>query len=84
MTVATKPKVKTHTVEINAKEYQVEGDHITLAQIRQLGNIPADHKVYHEVPQPKDDPEVVEGQQIKLHKLEKFYSVSPAISGGRQ
>ncbi len=79
----TATKIKTHTVEINAKDYQVEGDHITLAQIRQLGNIPADHKVYHEVPQPVDDPEVTENDRIKLHKLEKFYSVSPSITGGR-
>lgn len=76
-------KVKTHTVEINAKDYQVQGDSITLAQIRQLGNILADHKVYHEDPRPVDDPEVLEGQEIKLHKLEKFYSVSPSITGGR-
>lgn len=74
--------VKVHNVEINAQEYTVQGDHITLAQIRQLGNIPADHKVYHEIPEPVDDPEVTEGQSIALHKLEKFYSVSPAIAGG--
>lgn len=79
----TATRVKTHTVEINAQNYEVTGDYITLEQIRQLGNIPADHKVYHEIPQPKDDPEVLAGQQIKLHKLEKFYSVSPAITGGR-
>lgn len=79
----TTQKVKTHQVEINAKDYRVEGDYITLAQIRDLGNIPADHKVYHEIPEPKDDPEVLEGQRIKLGRLEKFYSVSPAITGGR-
>lgn len=75
--------VKTHAVEINAQEYQVEGNEITVAQIRQLGNIPSDHKVYHEIPQPIDDPEVTESTSIALHKLEKFYSVSPNIAGGR-
>ena len=74
---------RTHRVEINAQDYDVEGNHITLAQIKQLGNIPADHKVYHEVPEPVDDPEVIEGQPIPLHRLEKFYSVSPSITGGR-
>lgn len=75
-------KVKTHTVEINAKDYPFEGDHITLADIRRLGNIPANHKVYHEIPEPKDDPEVTEKDRIKLGKLEKFYSVAPEITGG--
>jgi hypothetical protein len=75
--------VRTHQVEINAQEYAVEGDFITLVQIRERGGIPRDHKVYHEVPEPVDDPEVTEGDQISLHKLEKFYSVSPAITGGR-
>lgn len=79
----TATHTKTNTVEINATEYPVEGDHITLAQIRQLGNIPANYRVYHEVPEPVDDPEVLEGQPIKLGRLEKFYSVSPSIAGGR-
>ncbi len=75
--------VKTHQVEINARDYTVEGDFITLAQIRQIAGIPSDHKVYHEVPEPVDDPEVKDGDRIQLHKLEKFYSVSPAITGGQ-
>lgn len=79
----TSINVKTHTVEINAKEYEFEGSHITLEQLRHLGNIPAGHRVYHEIPQPIDDPEVVEGKPIQLNKLEKFYSVSPAITGGQ-
>ncbi len=79
----TAAHIKKHKVEINAQDYEVEGDHLTLAQIRQLANIPATHKVYHEVPEPVDDPEVIEGQPTPLHKLEKFYSVSPAITGGR-
>lgn len=78
-------KVKTYPVEINAKNYEVGDDYITLAQIRHLGNIPADHRVYHEDPRPQDDPEVTETSRIKLHnnKPEKFYSVSPSITGGR-
>ncbi len=78
----TATHIKTHTVEINAKDHPFGGDHITLADIRRLGNIPAHHKVYHEIPEPKDDPEVKEGDRIKLGKLEKFYSVAPEITGG--
>jgi hypothetical protein len=80
----TATSVKTHKVEINARDYEVTGEVISLEQIRQLGNIPADHKVYHEIPEPVDDPEVTEGESIALHKLEKFYSVTPAISGGQE
>ncbi len=83
MSDVLKSHVKTHTVEINALDHEVEGDEITLAQIRQIGNIPADHKVYHEVSEPVDDPEVTEADHIKLRKLEKFYSVSASVSGGR-
>ncbi len=80
----TAAEVRRHSVEINARDYEFEDDHITLAQIRHLASIPADHKVYHEVPEPVDDPEVIEGKPVPLHrKLEKFYSVSPAITGGR-
>jgi hypothetical protein len=82
MTAVAAPRTKLHTIEINAKDVQVEGDTITLAQIRRLGNIPAEHRVYHEDPRPVDDPEVTETDEIKLGKLEKFYSVSPSISGG--
>lgn len=71
-----------HTVEINAQEYAVDVATIDLAEIRRLGKIPADHKVYHEIPEPVDDPEVTTGEVIPLHKLEKFYSVSPQITGG--
>jgi hypothetical protein len=71
------------TVEINATDYPYPNDAITLADVRRLGNIPADHKVYVEVPEPTDDPEFTDGQSIRIHQHRKFYSVSPAITGGR-
>ncbi len=72
-----------HTVEINATDHPYTAETITVDEIRCLGNIPADHKVYIEVPEPTDDPEATAGQAINVHHHRKFYSVSPAITGGR-
>jgi hypothetical protein len=71
------------TIDINATDYPYTSDTITLADVRRLGNIPADHKVYIEVPEPTDDPELTDGQTVRLEQHRKFYSVSPAITGGR-
>ncbi len=73
----------TGTVEINATDHPYSLPTITLAEVRRLGNIPPSHKVYVEVPEPTDDPEVQEGETIRVHQHRKFYSVSPSISGGR-
>jgi len=71
------------TIEINATDYPYTADTITLAELRQLAGIPADHKVYIEVPEPSDDPEFTGGESVSIHQHRKFYSVSPAITGGR-
>jgi hypothetical protein len=70
------------TVEINATDYSYTAETITLMDIRRLGNIPADHKVYIEIPEPTDDPQLQEGQLIHVREHRKFYSVSPSITWG--
>jgi hypothetical protein len=70
------------TVEINATDYPYTSPTITLDEIRRLGSIPSDHRVYAETPGPEDDREVLPGDVIDVHRFRKFYSVSPAISGG--
>jgi hypothetical protein len=71
-----------HTVEINATDYPYTAETITVDEVRRLGDIPSDHKVYIEVPEPTDDPLFREGETIQVHQLRKFYSVSPSITGG--
>lgn len=71
------------TVEINAADYSYSAETIMLADVRRLGNIPADHKVYIEVPEPTDDPQFQDGETIRVHEHRKFYSVSPSITGGQ-
>ncbi len=71
------------TVEINATDYLYVKETITLADVRQLGAIPADHKVYVEAPGPTDDPLFRDGEVVDVRERRKFYSVSPAITGGR-
>ena len=72
------------TIEINATDYPYTADTITLTELRQLASIPADHKVYIEVPEPSDDPEFTSGETVNVRQHRKFYSVSPAITGGRR
>jgi len=70
------------TVEINAADFNYLEHTITVAEVRRLGNIPANHSVYIEVPEPTDDPEFLPGETVSVHHHRKFYSVSPAITGG--
>jgi hypothetical protein len=70
------------TVEINATDHAYTEETIALPEVRRLGNIPSGHKVYIEVPEPTDDPEFHEGDTVRVQHHRKFYSVSPAISGG--
>jgi hypothetical protein len=72
-----------HTVEINATDFPYAADTITLADVRRLGTIPPDHKVYIEVPEPTDDPLFQDGDMVNVHVHRKFYSVSPSITGGQ-
>lgn len=69
------------TVEINAVDYQYAEPTITLARIRSLASIPDDHRVYREIPEPKDDPEVTPDEVIDVHRFRKFYSVGPVTGG---
>lgn len=70
------------TVEINATDYPYHGETITLADIQRLATIPADHQVYVEIPEPTDDPQLTAGEVVEVREHGKFYSVSPAITGG--
>jgi len=72
----------TITVDINATDHPYTAETITLPEVRRLGNVPAGHKVYIEIPEPTDDPEFREDEIVRVHQHRKFYSVSPAISGG--
>jgi hypothetical protein len=73
----------TFTVEINATDYPFSAETITLADIRRLANIPPDHQVFIEVPEPTDDPLFQDEETIGVHEHRKFYSVSPSITGGQ-
>jgi hypothetical protein len=74
---------QTHTtIEINASDYPYDAQTITLTEVRRLGNIPTTHRVFIEIPEPTDDPEFVDGHPVRVHEHRKFYSVSPAVSGG--
>jgi len=65
---------------VENQRHELTGDEITTAQIRSLGNIPADNRVFRETPGDEPDPEVPTGP-FKVHEGEKFYAVPPGNFG---
>lgn len=70
------------TVEINATDYPYSRETISIDEVRSLAQIPSDHRVYIEIPEPTDDPELLAGQIVDIHHHRKFYSVTPHLTGG--
>ena len=72
-------KKKDIKIFIGDKEYEVESDHMTGAQIKVLGNVPSDYQLFLE--QPGDDQPVPDANSIKLKKGMHFYGVPAATFG---
>ena len=65
---------------VENQRHDLPGDEVTAAQIRSLGNIPDDNRVFRETPGDEPDPEVPSGP-FKVHEGEKFYAVPPGNFG---
>ena len=61
--------------------HELSSDEISAAEIRRLGNIPADNRVFHETPGDEPDPEVPAEGNFKVHEGEKYYAVPPGTFG---
>ena len=61
---------------INEKNYKWEQQHITGAQVRQLGNIPQSDKLFLAIKRPWEDEPILDETMIDLLRpgIEKFYS----------
>lgn len=65
---------------VENQAHEIESNEVTAAQIRSLGNIPADNRVFRETLSDEPDPEVPTGP-FKVHEGEKFYAVPPGNFG---
>ncbi len=61
--------------------HELSGDEINAIEIRQLGNIPVDNRIFRETPGDEPDPEVPGQGNFKVHEGEKFYAVPPGTFG---
>lgn len=69
-------------VYIENQRHDLPTDDIDAAEIRRLGSIPEDNKVYRETPGKDPDPEIPGEGRFEVHEGEKFYAVPPGTFGG--
>jgi hypothetical protein len=76
----TKPK--THiTIHINDKPYHVDRSELTGAEIKALGNIPPQNRLFREVPGPGDDVAIGDDETVELKSGQKFYDLPVGVHG---
>jgi Multiubiquitin len=61
---------------INGKEYEWHEEYITGAEIRKLGNIPAEDEIFLAIKKPWEDEPIPDDKQVNLARpeIEHFYS----------
>lgn len=69
-------------IYVENQRHDLASDEVSAAEIRRLGSVPDDNKVYRETPGVEPDPEIPAEGQFKVHEGEKFYAVPPGTFGG--
>jgi hypothetical protein len=69
-----------HFIYVENQRHDLASDEVDAAEIRRLGSIPDDNKVYRETQGIEPDPEIPDGK-FKVHEGEKFYAVPPGTFG---
>lgn len=69
-------------IYVENQRHDLASDEVSAAEIRRLGNIPDDNKVYRETAGVEPDPEIPTKGPFKVHEGEKFYAVPPGTFGG--
>lgn len=75
---------KVYEFTIDGKPFKTEHQFITEAEIKKLGNIPADYSIYLKVNGPEDDELIEINQKVDLSKkgTEHFYGCKPNTNNG--
>ena len=76
----TKPKTRI-TIHINDKPYHVDRSEMTGAEIKALGNVPPQNRLFREVPGQGDDIAIGDGDTIELKSGQKFYDLPVGVHG---
>ena len=69
------------TIHINDKPYHVDRSEMTGAEIKTLGGIPPQNRLFREVPGPGDDIAIADGDTVELKSGEKFYDLPVGVHG---
>jgi hypothetical protein len=73
---------KTHiTIHINGKPHHVDRSEMTGAEIKALGDIPAQNRLFREVPGPGDDVAIGDDETVELKSGYKFYDLPVGVHG---
>ena len=67
---------KTLPLTINGKKYEWDQEYITGAEVRKLGNIPAEDEIFLAIKKPREDEPIPDDKQVNLARpeIEHFYS----------
>jgi len=67
---------KTLPLTINGKKYEWDQEYITGAEVRKLGNIPAEDEIFLAIKKPWEDEPIPDDKQVNLARpeIEHFYS----------
>ena len=71
-----------HFIYVENQRHDLPTDEVDAAEIRRLGSIPDDNKIYRETAGTEPDPEIPLDRPFKVHEGEKFYAVPPGTFGG--
>lgn len=66
---------------INDEKYEVPKPEMTGLEIKQLGNIPTQNKLYKEEPGKHPDTLIPDSMLVKLKSGDKFYDLPPGTVG---
>ena len=68
-------------IYIENQRHDLPNDEVSAGEIRRLGSIPDDNKIYRETPGIEPDPEIPAEGNFRVHDGEKFYAVPPGTFG---
>jgi multiubiquitin len=75
------PRKTRITIHINDKPYHVDRSEMTGAEIKALGNIPAQNRLFREVPGHGDDVAIGDNETVELKSGYKFYDLPVGVHG---
>jgi hypothetical protein len=78
-TARTRTKV---VIFINDERYAAPEAVLTGAQIKELGNVPPENRLFKEVPGPRDDVAIGDTDVVELRNGDRFYDLPRGVHGG--